>query len=433
MAALRSRGLTVSPHKVGPDFIDPTYHALATGRPGRNLDAFLCGEDLVGPLFLHGARGADIAVVEGVMGLYDGARGGDLASTAQVARLLDAPVLLVVDASAMSRSVAALVHGFASFDPAVRIAGLVLNKVGSDTHEVMLREHLAPLGIPVVGVVRRADVLAIPSRHLGLVPVGERSAAAAQTVAALGDLVARTVDLDAVLAIARDAPALPGDTWDPAVAIGGLVTGSADAEAPPTTVAVAAGPAFTFAYAETVELLTAAGLDVAPFDPMRDEALPPDTRGVYLGGGFPEQYADALAANRPMLAAVAAAADTAAVYAECGGLLYLCSSLDGHPMAGVISADARMSDRLTLGYRECEPLFDTGAEAPVRAHEFHRTLIEPAHGPRPAWRMGARLEGWARGGFVASYLHTHWAGHPGLARGFAQAAVDPHLAAGVTA
>lgn len=175
MAAFAARGLAVSPHKVGPDYIDPGYHALASGRVGRNLDAYLCGPELVAPLFLHGARGCDLAVVEGVMGMFDGAAGeGELASTAHVAKLLRAPVVLVVDASSQSRSVAALVHGFASWDPEVRVAGVILNKVASDRHEELLREALESAGVPVFGVLRRVAQVDTPSRHLGLVPVAER-------------------------------------------------------------------------------------------------------------------------------------------------------------------------------------------------------------------------------------------------------------------
>jgi cobyrinic acid a,c-diamide synthase len=412
MAALRARGLTVSPHKVGPDFIDPSYHALATGRPGRSLDAFLCGADLMAPLLLHGSRGADVAVIEGVMGLYDGARGGDVASTAHVARLLEAPVLLVVDAASMSRSVAALVHGFASYDPSVRIAGIVLNKVGSDTHEAMLREHLAPLAIPVVGVVRRADVLAIPSRHLGLVPVAERPADARGTVAALGEVVARTVDLDAVLEIARSAPPLAGDAWDPT-----------DVARPcgPVTIAVAAGAAFSFCYPEHTELLAACGAEVVPFDPLRDETLP-DAAAIYLPGGFPETYAAELAANERLRKEVGAF--DGPVLAECGGLLYLVRDLGGEPMCGLIDATAQLGGRLHLGYREAvaasdSVLFRRGVD--VRAHEFHYTTTDPTVGAQPAWRIGERTEGFVTGRIHASYLHTHWAGAPDIARRLVEA------------
>jgi len=207
MAALTSRGLQVSPHKVGPDYIDPGYHGLATGRPGRNLDPVLVGEQLIAPLLLHGARGCDVAVVEGVMGLFDGRGSTATGSTAHVARLVDAPVVLVVDASSMSRSVAALVSGFAAYDPAVRLAGVVLNRVGSERHERLLREALAGVA-PVLGVLHRDEAVATPSRHLGLVPVAERTPEAVATVRRLGELCARTLDLDALLAVARTAAGL---------------------------------------------------------------------------------------------------------------------------------------------------------------------------------------------------------------------------------
>ncbi|MFD8267566.1 cobyrinate a,c-diamide synthase, partial [Streptomyces althioticus] len=215
MAAWSARGMAVSPHKVGPDYIDPGYHALATGRVGRNLDAYLCGAELVAPLFAHGARGCDIAVVEGVMGLFDGASGeGELASTAQVAKLLRAPVVLVVDASAQARSVAALVHGFVSFDPEVRVGGVILNKVASDRHEAVLREALEATGVPVLGVLRRGAVVETPSRHLGLVPVAERAADAVAAVEAMGAMVAEGCDLAGLVALASSAGPLVGAAWD---------------------------------------------------------------------------------------------------------------------------------------------------------------------------------------------------------------------------
>ncbi|MGH3991921.1 MAG: cobyrinate a,c-diamide synthase, partial [Pseudonocardiaceae bacterium] len=200
VAALAQRGLRPAAFKVGPDFIDPSYHRLASGRPGRNLDAFMSGEELIAPLFRHGAHDSDIAVIEGVMGLFDGRRGrADFASTAHVARLLDAPVVLVVDARAMAGSVAALVSGFASFDPRLRVAGVVLNRVGSETHEAMLREALAPLGVPVVGALPRDDALATPERHLGLVPAAEREGLARRTVDELARRVAAACDLEAIV------------------------------------------------------------------------------------------------------------------------------------------------------------------------------------------------------------------------------------------
>ncbi|MEU9414324.1 cobyrinate a,c-diamide synthase [Streptomyces sp. NPDC048272] len=448
MAAFSQRGLAVSPHKAGPDYIDPGYHALATGRPGRNLDAFMCGPELIAPLFAHGAAGCDLALIEGVMGLYDGAAGrGELASTAQVAKLLRAPVVLVVDASSQSRSVAALVHGFASFDPQVRLGGVILNKVGSDRHEVMLREALEEAGMPVLGVLRRAPQVAAPSRHLGLVPVAERRADAVSSVGALADQVRAGCDLDALMALARTAPPLDGEPWDagaevasvsgPAVsgpAVDGAVAGDrartrgAGRPGRPL-VAVAGGAAFTFSYAEHAELLTAAGAEVVTFDPLRDERLPDGTAGLVIGGGFPEVYAPELSANGPLRAAVAAfAAAGGPVAAECAGLLYLASSLDGKPMCGVLDADARMSERLTLGYREAVAVSDSSLAAAgtrLRGHEFHRTVIEPGAGASPAWGFThpeRRVEGFVRDGVHASYLHTHWAAAPAVALRFAGSA-----------
>ncbi|MYQ43703.1 cobyrinate a,c-diamide synthase [Streptomyces sp. SID4985] len=435
MAAFAARGLAVSPHKVGPDYIDPGYHALATGRVGRNLDAYLCGAELVAPLFLHGARGCDLAVVEGVMGLFDGAAGqGELASTAQVAKLLRAPVVLVVDASSQSRSVAALVHGFASWDTGVRIGGVILNKVGSDRHEELLREALESVGVPVLGVLRRSVGLETPSRHLGLVPVAERGAAAVEAVGAMAAWVAEGCDLDALLALARGAGVVPGAAWCAAE-----VTDSPThdhpsrlAEKAPThtarpRIAVAGGPAFTFSYAEHTELLAAAGAEAVTFDPLRDEELPDGCAGLVIGGGFPEVYAAELSANERLRKAVAELAATGApIAAECAGLLYLCRELDGAPMCGVLDASARMSERLTLGYRDAVAVGDSvlaAAGTRMRGHEFHRTVVEPGAGAAPAWGVlspARRVEGFVQRGVHASYLHTHWAAEPSVARRFTE-------------
>ncbi|MFE6030328.1 cobyrinate a,c-diamide synthase [Streptomyces niveus] len=427
MALLAARGLAVSPHKVGPDYIDAGYHALATGRPGRNLDAYLCGTELMGPLFAHGAAGCDMAVVEGVMGLYDGAAGqGELASTAQVAKLLRAPVVLVVDASSQSRSVAALVHGFASWDPEVRIGGVILNKVGSDRHEALLREALDESGVPVLGALRRAAEIETPSRHLGLVPVAERRAEAVDVVRGLAERVRVGCDVDGLLRLARSAPPLEVEVWD----AGGAVREAGGGARGGPVVAVAGGAAFTFSYSEHVELMRAAGADVVVFDPLRDGQLPPGTRGVVIGGGFPEVYAAELGANEPLRKAVAELARSGApVAAECAGLLYLARSLDGAPMCGVLDADARMSERLTLGYREAVAVGDSvlaAAGTRLRGHEFHRTVLEPGAGAAPAWglvRPERRVEGFVQRGVHASYLHTHWAAAPAMAQRFVERCV----------
>ena len=420
MAALRAAGHVVSGHKVGPDYIDPGYHALATGRPGRNLDPHLVGEDLLVPLLRHGASvptPADLAVVEGVMGLFDGAIGRDgFASTAHVANALRAPVVLVVDVSAASRSVAAVVHGMATFDPSVRIAGVILNKAGSPRHADEVRTAVARTGVPVLGVLGRDDGIVAPSRHLGLVPADERPEAEA-SVRRLADRMARAVDLEAIVRIARGAPPLSGPAWDPATALGEAARPLAD-DAP--VVAIAGGRAFTFRYAETEELLRAAGCRPVVFDPMHDERLPAGTRGLYLGGGFPQVHASGLTVNEPMRHALAAAvAAGVPTVAECAGLLYLCRSVDGSPMVGAIDAVARMSARLTLRYHAGAAPQDTllaRAGETVTGHEFHRTTIEPA---LPEFSLDPA--GTGRPTVHASYVHTHWAGHPHLARRFAEA------------
>ena len=397
----------MSPHKVGPDYIDPGYHGLATGRPGRNLDPVLVGENRIVPLFLHGAAGADVAVVEGVMGLFDGRGSTTQGSTAHVARLLDAPVVLVVDASSQSLSVAALVHGFTTFDPGVRLAGVVLNRVGSDRHESLLREALDGR-TTVLGVLRRDAGVLTPSRHLGLVPAAERAIEAVATVDRLASVVRRGCDLDALLALARTAPPLTGQPWQAPV--------SSQGRRP--VIAVAGGPAFTFSYAETTELLTAAGADVVVVDPMRDVELPTGTAGLVIGGGFPEVYAEQLSANASLRADVARLASSGApIEAECAGLLYLCESLDGLPMCRVLPATGRMTGRLTLGYRDV-----SGPGGTVTGHEFHRTVVEPRAGALPAWTIDGVPEGFLHRGVRASYLHTHWVSQPGIADRFVAAA-----------
>jgi cobyrinic acid a,c-diamide synthase len=410
--------LRVAPFKVGPDFIDPSYHALAAGRPGRNLDAFLSGPELVPQLFAHGSRGADVALVEGVMGLFDGkSDAGEHASTAHVAKLLDAPVILVVDASAMARSAAAMVHGYATFDSEVRLGGVILNRVGSKAHEKMLREAIAPLNVPVLGVLRREAEIRTPDRHLGLVPVPERPDEARAALDAATAAISRSCDLHGILRITRSAGRLDAKRWTP----------EAPDPGPPARVAVAAGPSFSFLYEENLELLRGAGAETTFFDPTSDEDLPEGTDALYLGGGFPETYAEALAANEPLTARVRRlAAEGRPVVAECGGLLYLVEELDGHRMCGVFAAKARMTNRLTLGYREARSPHDSPLAAVgthVRGHEFHYSALEPGLAERPAWELEGRgPEGFASDGVHASYLHLHWAATPELPRRLVRAA-----------
>ena len=428
MAALVRAGHVVSGHKIGPDYIDPGYHALATGRPGRNLDPHLVGEDRLVPLLLHGAavpRPADIAVVEGVMGLFDGAIGRDgFASTAHVATVIDAPVVLVVDVSASARTIGAVVHGLRGFDPAVRVAGVILNKAGSARHAQEARDAVERIGVPVLGVLFRDDGISAPSRHLGLVPVAERDDAAVVLDRLAGQIAAR-IDLAAVVRIARSAPDLAAAAWAPPPRV--------PIDGPAPVIAVAGGRAFTFRYAETEELLAAAGCRPVVFDPLAGEALPDGTAGLYLGGGFPEVHAAELAGNAALRASITAAIGRGLpTVAECAGLLYLCRSVDGAPMLGVIDAAATMTARLTLGYRAAVAPSGSvlaGAGQAVTGHEFHRTTVDPGSGATPGWLIDGAGHGFAldpAGTGVptvhASYLHTHWAGQPELAARFAAAA-----------
>jgi cobyrinic acid a,c-diamide synthase len=430
MAALTARGERVAGFKVGPDFVDPSYHRLATGRPGRNLDAFLCGDGRLPGLFAHGAAGSDVAVVEGVMGLFDGSTGADdTASTAHVARLLNAPVVLVVDASAMARSVAAVVHGYASFDSRLRLAGVVVNRVASPRHAELLAEALASLEVTLLGTLRREDSVANPSRHLGLIPAAERRPEALGAVATIGERVSEACDLAALRRTAAAAGPISVPPWRPRDEVSPPTPDS-----PPVRVAVAAGQAFSFAYPEHGELLEASGAELAELDPVADVHLPQGTEALVLGGGFPEAYAEALSANACLRAEIAAFADAGGpIVAECGGMLYLSQSLDGWPMCGVLPAAARMGDRLSLGYRQAtavtdSPLWRGGDE--VSGHEFHYSHLEPPVGEtedaRVAWRWpaaprgesaapgqtGPALEGFVRDQVHASYLHTHWAATP---------------------
>jgi cobyrinic acid a,c-diamide synthase len=321
-------------------------------------------------------------------------------------------VLLVLDAAAMARSAAAMLHGFRTFDPEVNVAGVIFNKVGSDVHERLLREAVAPF--PVLGALRRDDRVVVPERHLGLVPVAEREPAARAALDALAGAMACDADLDAVVRLARSAPDAPGPAWSPA------------GEPAPARIAIARGPAFSFHYQENLELLEGAGAELVPFDPLTDESLP-DAGALILAGGFPEVFGSQLAANAPLRAAVREFAATRPVLAECGGLLYLCESLDGHEMCGALPGRAAMAGRLTLGYREAvaataAPWIEAGQA--VRGHEFHYSRVETEGAP--AWELAGRgPEGIVSGGIQASYLHVHWAAFPDLARGFTRAAATP--------
>lgn len=434
IGALRRAGRRVAPFKVGPDYIDPGYHAVAAGRVGRNLDPNLVGAELIGPLFAAGCADADIAVVEGVMGLFDGRITADdvadadpvgTGSTAHVATLLDAPVVLVVDAAGHSQSLAALLHGFVGYEPSIRIAGVILNRVGSPRHEWVLRQACARVGMRVLGVLRRDNRLSVPSRHLGLIPAAERSTEAVDAVAAMSEMVGAALDLEAIVEVARSGGRAISAPWSPADAIGD--SGERAATTRPV-VALAAGAAFTFGYAEHTELLRAAGAQVVEFDPLVDR-LPDGSAGLVVGGGFPEEHADRLAANHELREDIATLhRGGGPVHGECAGLLYLTRELDKRPMTGVIDAVGRFGPSLTLGYRDAVAVSDSvlhRAGERVTGHEFHRSVVELATStPAWAWRDHhgvPRTDGIATTNVHASYLHVHPAAVPAAIARFVRA------------
>jgi cobyrinic acid a,c-diamide synthase len=421
MAALVARGNRVAAAKVGPDFIDPGYHRLATGRPGRNLDAWICGADAIAPLAARAGEGAGILVIEGVMGLFDGADeqtadGLSSSSTAQVAALLGAPVVLVVDASAMSGSVAALVHGFASYSPAVSVAGVICNKVGSDGHEAMLRSALEPLGIPVLGALHRDDSFAWRDRHLGLVPVVEQPTALSASIARLATSIERSCDLEAISALAASAAPL-----ETSLLLRAAVQGA-------VRVAVAGGAAFSFLYRDNLERLEEAGGELVEFDPTVDESLPEAVDALYIGGGFPEVYAPSLTENTRLLAEVRKrVTDGLVTWAECGGLIFLSKSIDGSRLCGAIPTLAHMTDRVTIGYRHAavrvaNPVAPLGAQ--LAGHEFHYSKVVPSGDALElTGRLGGGLGGFASPTLLASYLHCHLGATPEPAERFIATAV----------
>ncbi len=419
LAVLRRRGLTVAPFKVGPDFIDPGHHAAVSGRTSRNLDGWMCGEKWVRRTFAAGSAGADLALVEGVMGLFDGASGdSEEGSTAEVAKWLDGRVVLVVDARSQARSAAALVHGFATFDPDLRFAGIIFNRVGSPRHEELLRQAVESVpGLPpVLGCLPRDAELTLGERHLGLVtaqdaPLGEAMCDR------LADWVEEHIDLDALVRLSE-----PGEAQEPPQASRHDLT-------PRVRIAVARDEAFCFYYPDNLALLEAAGAELVPFSPLRDTALPEGIDGLYLGGGYPELKAEQLGSNRELLDEIRTAARSGLpVYAECGGFMLLSESIDGQAMAGVFPVKARMLEkRKALGYREVAFKDDTPlgpAGTLVRGHEFHYSeMVIPEEVPR-LYRMSRRggvdlgAEGYRVHNVLGSYVHLHFGSNPQVAENF---------------
>ena len=422
LGALARKRFKVQTFKAGPDFIDPGHHTAALGgaRVSRNLDTWMMPPEAVRELFVRSADGADVSVIEGVMGLFDGVSGTDEAgSAAHLAKILEAPVVLVVDAKGMARSAAALVHGYATLDPKVRLAGVIFNNVAGASHYAYLRDAVTSLtGVKPLGYVRREPGASIPERHLGLVSAPEDKAK--EAYARMASLVEEGVDLEALLAVARSAPAFP--TVTPSIFVGKPL--------PRRRVAVSRDAAFHFVYEDNLDLLRHLGAEILFFSPLKDRSLPERTDLVWLGGGYPELFARELSENRPMLEGLHAFQGS--VYAECGGLMYCLETLHdvgglAHPMAGLLPGGSRMMPkRQGLGYLEVTTERDcllAPAGAKFRAHEFHYSKLDPAPpGLAPAFSLRkpwkgdeVRSDGWAKGKVLAGYAHVHFGACPSLA------------------
>ncbi|AGT32118.1 cobyrinic acid a,c-diamide synthase [Geobacillus genomosp. 3] len=419
MAALRQRGLTVQGLKCGPDYIDPTYHTAVTGRPARNLDSWMAGRANVRQMLANGCQGADIAIIEGVMGLFDGKQPlSNEGSTADIAVLTESPVLLVIDAAGMARSAAAIVRGFQTFHPDVRIAGVFANRVGSEGHFRLIQAAIEQMcGIPTVGYLPKDEALALPERHLGLVPSVERGELD-DFFAALGEKVAETVDWEALLRIAESAP--------PLAAPAPLVQPS---RTYPVRIAVAKDAAFHFYYPENLEMLAAYGAELVYFSPLAGEPLPEGADGLYIGGGFPEEFAAELARQTAVKQSIRTAVEAGLpTLAECGGFMFLTEQLvttsgAAYDMVGVIPGRVVMQRTLAaLGYREVYGrdgnfLLPKGEVA--RGHEFHYSVYEP-RGEMPfaydtSGRKGTKPDGCLVHRLVAGYVHFHFASAPAMA------------------
>jgi cobyrinic acid a,c-diamide synthase len=464
LAALRQRRQAVQSFKVGPDYIDPMFHTYITGRACRNLDPILTSEDYVQQCFTQHSQGIPYTLIEGVMGLFDGALGtSDVGSTAHVARLLNIPVVLVLNCSSISRSIAAIVHGFCTFDPRIRVAGVILNQVGSDRHVELLSQALEPLSLPILGVLRRQDNITIPNRHLGLVPTAELSQlnAIVEQLAHLGQtgfdwpkllplLACKEQDVEPEAPLAKrmsekyktslHSPPCP-PTWgvlnSKSPKLGDLGGECRVLETSRTSskirLAIAQDEAFSFYYEDNLEILQQLGAELVPWSPLRDRTLPEDIQGLYFGGGFPEVFAAELAENSPAQQAVKSSILAGIpTYAECGGLMYLCEKIvdfadRAHPMTGILPTAAVMEKRLTLGYRQAtvlqdSPLVKKGDR--FWGHEFHRSslMLAPTQPLLALQGYDAQLqfppEGWLHYQVHASYIHVHFGAQSHLAKRF---------------
>jgi cobyrinic acid a,c-diamide synthase len=420
LAALAARGRRVQPFKAGPDFIDPGHHGAATGRPSRNLDGWMLGEAVNRDIFTRAAADADISIVEGMMGLFDGSSPvNEIGSTAELAKQLDAPVLLVIDGSAMARSAAAMVSGYAKFDPALRVAGVLFNRVGSEGHYKLLKEAVEQeTNVVAVGYLRPDPAVTISDRHLGLVTAMEQGTG--ELYGRLAKAAEETVDLDRIEALARSCRELPAAVPQPVMRSHGRTV----------RIGVAQDLAFCFYYPDNLELLEAEGAEVVKFSPLNDQVLP-DVDMLYLGGGYPELHGERLAGNVTMRTAIRKFAERGGtIYAECGGMMYLTQAIRNfagvsHEMVGLFPAEAVMrKPGLTLGYRTVELsqgciLGASGTTA--RGHEFHYSTLVPkgrldyACALRDARGESNGSDGLVVGNTLGLYTHVHFASQPQMA------------------
>jgi cobyrinic acid a,c-diamide synthase len=421
LATLRRRQQTVQSFKVGPDYIDPMFHSYVTGRACRNLDPILTSNDYVQTCFAKHSQTATYSLIEGVMGLFDGASGKtDAGSTAQVAKLLNVPVVLILNCSSTSRSIAAIAHGYRTFDPQIQLAGVILNQVGSDRHLELLAAALQPLHLPILGVLRRQNDLSIPDRHLGLIPAGELTDLN-ETLDRLADVGEQCFDWDRLLPLLETSePSVP--FYQQSIDIGAKIR-----------LAIAKDAAFNFYYADNLDLLRSAGADLIEWSPLQDEKLPPDIHGMYFGGGFPEVFGEILATNQSARQAVKVAIESGMpTYAECGGLMYLCDRIvdfsdRSYAMVGIFPTTAVMGKRLTLGYRQLTVLNDTllcDRGDRIWGHEFHRSTLTNLP-IQPIFELQGyesnlvfSPEGWQRYQVQAAYTHLHFGANPNLPRKF---------------
>ncbi len=430
IADWRARGLRVQPFKVGPDYIDPSHLTQAAERPCYNLDTWMISKPRMLDLFTSAAATADVSVIEGVMGLYDGhSSTSDIGSTAEVAKLLNAPVLLVIDAGAMARSAAAVVLGFQQLDPAVNIVGVIANRVGGEGHANLLREAIEPAtGIPLLGYLTNNPDITLPERHLGLVPTSERTVDPTH-LANLAQHFRATCQSERILELARQAPPLEHNVSEE--------FHIAMEDKPGIPIAIAQDEAFNFYYPDTLDLLRKAGARLIPFSPLHNERVPEGVYGLYFGGGFPEEYAQGLAANASMREDIARLVrQDIPCYAECGGLMYLCRSIrlasgEELPMVGALERGSSMNKSaygLVIGYREATSLRDTLLTRQgevIRGHEFHySSLDQPFLQEESAYQLtsGNRVEGVVQGNLLATYVHLPFSGFPAAAQRFVEAA-----------